>query len=256
MFGNKSVQNALKKATPKQLLDALVNANPDLMAQYMAENMREKVIEMWKHRQHKPVGFDQLELRYLDDSGRKYYGFPPGIGMPVNRFTKMRDFEMWMTVGVTPGEIKKIVDAMDVAWVNSLKTKKNHHLLGALITDLRMRSDMVIHTELVFQFLAVQWIREDENPEVFDMTIQDEKVATFKKESNNGNNYFFFVQPELSRWNELYNFTPIEWAHYWNESHQRQNRTKNLMEMILKTESKTSESKPESNSEMKIGTTD
>jgi len=90
---------------------------------------------------------------------------------------------------------------------------------------------MVIHTDLLYNFLAVQWVREDEHPELFDATIHDEKVRQFKNETATGNSYFFFRQPELKRLNELWNFTENEWTQYWNESQQRQQ----FMQMALKT---------------------
>ena len=233
MIITKDIQTALKKATPRQLLDTLILQNPDLMVEYVAKNRRDDCIQMFLFREQKPIGFEQLELRFVDSQSHMYYGYPKDFSIPMPRYGKIRDFEMWMTVGVTPAEIEQILDAMDVAWVNSLKSKKNHHELGALIQELRMRSHMVVHTELLFNYLACQWIRDDESPDTFDPTIHDEKVATFKKESDNGRNHFFFVQPELKRWNELYNFTPIEWEHYWNESNLKRRHLQNLANYIV-----------------------
>lgn len=251
MFGKRKSADALKNATPRQLLDALAAANAELMVEYVAEHRPDAVIAMWTRKQKKPVGFDELELRFVDSDGRKYYGFPKSMPIPIARYAKMRDFEMWMTVGMTPDEIGKIADALDKATEDFLRTKKGHSRIGALITELKMRREMVVHTELIFNYLAVQFIREDENVEAFDPSIQDEKVATFKRESSNGSHNFFFVQPEFRRWNELFNFTPHEWETYWNESMSRQRKLGILLDMINGS-NQSSKSKSESPNETRI----
>lgn len=215
-------EELLHAATPRQLLNALIKQNPDLMVEYCIENQKEAMRKFFIREQHKPIGFDNLEFRFLDMAGKAYYGFPPDMPVPIERFGKMRDFLMWMTVGVSPEEFDMIYDAMDKSWIDTLKTKKNHQRIGLLLQELKLRKNMTIHTELLYNFLAVQWIREDENPEIFDSEIQDQKVRQFKIETREQNTYFFFHQPELKRLKELLEFTQAEWLAYWNESVEKQ----------------------------------
>lgn len=238
----------LEHATPKQLLDAITKHNPSLLFEYITEHHREKVIELIMAEQRKPIGFDLLDYRFMDSTGRKYYGFPKDMPISIERFGKMRDFIMWMAVGVSPDEFEQIIQTADKAWIDTLKTKKNHQRVGLLLQELKLRMNMVIHTDLLYNLMAVQWIREDENPEKFDASIHDEKVAQFKKDNATGNTYFFFHQPELKRLNELWNFTPDEWLAYWNESEAKQKWLKTALRTVL--------SEIESTHETKISTTD
>lgn len=232
MIITKNIQTALTKATPKQLLDELVKQNPALLSEYVAENMPDKVIEIVMKDQRKPLGFEHLEYRFMDSNGKKYYGFHKDYPLSTPRFGKMRDFMMWMVQGVNPEEFEGIINTINKSWVETLKSGKNHARVGLLVEELRMRMRMTLHEDLLYQFMACQWIREDESPEKFDESIQNEKVAQFKKDTESGNTYFFFRQPELKQLSVLWNLSPEEWEAYWAESNQKIAWTKEALKTI------------------------
>lgn len=229
----KSIESAISRATPRQLLNALEQQNPDLMIEHVLDKYKGRVNEMVVQHQRKPIGFEQLEFRFKDTNGISYYGFSKDMPLPIERFGKMRDFMQWMTTGVSPDEFEMIIDACDKAWVATLKTNKNHNRVGLLLSELRLRMKMVVHTDLLYNFMACQWIREDESPDKFDASIQDEKVSQFKKDTSTGNTYFFFHQPELRQLRRLWNFTPNEWVAYWQDSERKQAFLKESLRIIL-----------------------
>lgn len=232
MIISKSIQSALTKATPRQLIEELVKQNPALLSEYVAENMPDKVIEIVMKDQRKPLGFEHLEYRFMDSNGKKYYGFHKDYPISAPRFGIMRDFLMWMVQGVSPEEQEQLIDLANKSWLETLKSGKNHQRVGLILEEMRLRMRMTLHTDLLYQFMACQWIREDESPEKFDESIQNEKVAQFKKDTAEGNTYFFFRQPELKQLSVLWNLSPEEWEAYWKESNQKIAWTKEALKVI------------------------
>ena len=69
------------------------------------------------------------------------------------------------------------------------------------------RSSLSFHVELFYNILAVQIVRDDEDPYTYTNAIQLQKVEAFKKEQHTGNLYFFFQQPELKNLSDLLKIT-------------------------------------------------
>lgn len=186
------------------------------------------------HIMNSKVQFDKgkLELRYTDKSGNQYYGFPQDYELPLERFGKLKYYLSWMVQGISPDEQNTILDLMDKSLFNGLKDTKNAAMIGKCIEELRMREHLTIHTELLYNFLSVQWVRQDENPLVFNNQIQLEKVEAFKKENADGNTYFFFQQKELKMLSNLFKMSEQEWNQYWQESLLKQEYMKELMKKL------------------------
>lgn len=158
----------------------------------------------------KPVNVKSLELAFTDMNGINYYRFPEGMQMPIERWGKAKDWMMWMAAGITPVELDKLLDFAEKAMDEGLKKGKGLARVGFVLQELRERRNMIIHTELIYNFLATHWIREDERPEVIDQTIHDQKVEQFRKEVIDGDTYFFFQQTELKKIYELYKLSQSE----------------------------------------------
>lgn len=175
----------------------------------------------------------ELEFRFLDSNGKSYFGFPDSLPLPLERWGKSRDFLMWMSNGMSSKEFIELIEVAEKNWLNYIKTGKNASKVGYIFEELKNRGRMVIHTELLYNFLAVQLIREDEDAESFNAEIHNEKVEQFKKETANGNHYFFFQQPELKKLHEFWNFNQEEWEKYWNESLIVQQTQVKILQTIL-----------------------
>lgn len=184
----------------------------------------------------------KLELCFTDNKGRKYYKFPEAMSLPVERFGKLQEFMMWMSAGLTSVELDKLLDHADKALTDGLLLKKNASKIGFIITQIRERKSMVIHTELLYNFLAVQVIREDEQTEFFNNAIQLEKIEQFKEETKDGKTYDFFLRIGLKKLNDLFNMSEAQWNQFWQESLQAQELLKEAMNIISKDESQRTES--------------
>lgn len=164
----------------------------------------------------------KLEYCFSDSLGVKYYKFPESMSLPLERLGQLQKYMMWMSSGITSSELDKLLDEADKALTDGLTQKKNAAKIGFILTEIRDRKNMVIHTELLYNFLAVQVIREDEAAEFYNNSIQLEKVERFKAETAKGNTYDFFLRIGLKKLNVLFSMSEQEWNKYWDESIQQQ----------------------------------
>ena len=203
-------------------LKSIWKKNKDSFLQYYIDESGEKKIEK-----------TNLEYRFHDSNGKIYYGFPESLPLPLERWGKLKDFLFYMNIGYSLDEYNEVIDVAEKNWISYIKTGKNAAKVGYVFQELRNRSRMLIHTELLYNYLAVQLVREDEDVSLFDSVIHNEKVSQFKKECAGGKHYFFFQKPELKKLHELWNFTKEEWNQYWNESEIQQKLLKESLKTIL-----------------------
>lgn len=188
-----------------------------MIAKLIWNAFKPQLLKFYLSEQHKPVGFSELEYRFTDTAGKKYYGFGKNMTMPVSRFGKLQEYIMWMSSGLSGSELDKLVDIADKALTDGLTQKGNAAKVGSILTQIRERKNMVMHHELLINFIAVQVVREDESITEFDNQIHMEKVDQFLKDTKT-NPLFFFRLPELSRLWHLLKMSEQEWTIFWEES--------------------------------------
>ena len=199
---------------------------------------RTEFLKFYAEEQYKFINHKELEKRFVDRNGVQYYGFPGDMQLPIERHGRAKDYLTFMAAGLTDNESNKIADALDSLLMNGLKTGKNAAKFGLLIEEIRNRSKLCLHQELLYNYLAVLTVREDEEPTTVNEDIHKEKVIQFKKETEAGS-YFFFRVPELKNLTWLWNLSEEEWKQQWQNY---QSQTQKL-EAVLKTCSSDIESK-------------
>ena len=90
-------------------------------------------------------------------------------------------------------------------------------MIGFLIKEMRLREEILLHPELMFDLVGVRYIREDEDPTVIDVDIHREKVEQFKKDSRDGL-YDFFYGAGLPAYMPYLKKLENELNEYWKES--------------------------------------
>lgn len=171
----------------------------------------------------KPQTHQKLEFGFTDSNGTNYNKFPVEAAIPVERWGKLNEYMMWMSAGLTSGELDKLLNVAEEAIAEGLKKDtRNIAKISTVINQIRERKNMIIHTELFYNYVAVQLIREDENPNEFNNEIQMQKVEQFKKEVAQGNCYDFFFKLGLSKLNALMDMSKNEWEQFWSNSLQEQ----------------------------------
>lgn len=211
------------------------------VAQYYVLH-KEELLKIFAHEQAKPITHAQLEQCFVDRNGKRYYRFPESVALPIERLGERDKLMMWMSAGLTASEQEMFFEEIDKALSDGLanKDKRASARIGSCIQQMRERRKMVIHTELLYNFLAVQWVREDEAPDTYNQEIQLQKVAQFKEEVAHSNSYFFFQQKELKRYFDFTNFTEAEWNQWWSESVVKQKALRTALEVYSEGLSKSS----------------
>lgn len=171
----------------------------------------------------KPQTHAKLEFGFTDSNGANYFKYPQDTSIAIERWGKMNEYMMWMSAGLTSGELDKLVHEGKKAIADGLAVDtRNVAKLSIVFDQIEQRKNMVIHTELFYNYVAIQLIREDERPEEFNNEIQMQKVEQFKKEVAQGNCYDFFFRLGLSKLNALMDMSKSEWEQFWESSRQEQ----------------------------------
>lgn len=193
----------------------------------------EAILKVIHSRNRKPVTHAKLVKRYTDIKGQDYYAFPADMGLPLERLGELQRFMQYIGTGVSPKEMRLIMDALAKVMLSDMPDLEKKKRSGAIFHEYDKREEICIHTELYYNYLAVQWIRQDELPEVYDIDIQHEKVTQFKEEVKLGGSYFFFQVPEFKKLNDLLRLSESEWNALWRESLTQQAILKEVLDLFI-----------------------
>ena len=172
-----------------------------------------------KPKQVKQLRAKDLQFAFTDTEGVSYYHVNAQLGIGLDHYTKAMEFTMWMSAGMTATELHSLIDVGEQANENLHAGKKgNLATIGWVFREMRLRANMVIHTELLYNFIACYYIREDEPLSEWIESIHNEKVEAFKKTVKERTAYEFFQLPELINLTGISNMSPQEWNEHWNAS--------------------------------------
>lgn len=159
-----------------------------------------------------------LDFAFKDDH-HSYHRINTQLGVGLEHYGKAMDFTMWMAAGLHPKELDMILDVMERSVENIVEGKKgNLAILGWGINEMRLRRFMVIHTELLYNFIACHYIRDDEPPTEWIESIHNEKVEAFKLFVKTRGVNDFFQLPELRNLTPTSSMSPEELKNKWQES--------------------------------------
>jgi hypothetical protein len=189
----------------------------------------------------KPILKTDLRYIFTDLQGKKYYEFSQDKPLPLERFGEQTRILEQISKGFSLSEQTVIFDEMKKSLANGLKDTRMISRIAFLIGVMEDRATIGMHTELLYELVAVQWVREDEMPETFNSKIQSEKVSAFKEYVAAHGSYFFFQSAPLKKLNHLLNMSESEWTTLFHESLIKQQA---LKELLLRFQSQRSNSEP------------
>jgi hypothetical protein len=146
-----------------------------------------------------------LEKALVDLDGKVYYRFTGSSTiMPLERMGKMQDFLTMMSAGLDATELEALIDIANNELALALAGKKADVLkIGAVLNQIKERQSMILHDQLLWQFMAVQLVREDEPASQFVQKIHDEKIEALQLLYYKNDDYSFFHNPELKLLSDL-----------------------------------------------------
>lgn len=139
----------------------------------------------------KKTGFEKTTRSHVDSNNKSYYAFASDMELPLVRLQALLPKLKSLKYGFDEEQEDRIWEAIEAA-INNGK-KPDIAQIGFIAKERGKRKDMVINKDLLFDIVALRYIREDENPGLLDIEIHKEKIVQFKKDSVDGLYNFFYL---------------------------------------------------------------
>ncbi len=167
---------------------------------YFAKN--EKAFLDYLHKKNgTKLSKENLTFAFNDLDGNGYYKFGKDLGLPMARLGKLHEYIKWLSAGITGDELEILLDQADKALTDGIKTGKNASKIGFVLSEIRDRKQMVVHDELFYNIIAVQFVRHDEDVTTFNNDIQMQKVASFRRLNTENDTFFLNIHEFLKALN-------------------------------------------------------
>ena len=176
-------------------------------------------------------------------NGILYYQFPEYLAMPIDRISRIAEYAKWITRGLDKKQLIELVELADAALFEGLAETKNASKVGFILTEIKDREAKAVPTEIYYNYLAASYIREDEDPLVFNEQTQLDKVMTFKEASKNVDSFFFRL-PELIELTKLSNTFSAGWTSILSASEVQSRRQESVLSVLKQVKKSPNKEKP------------
>ena len=160
-------------------------------------------------------GNERKELVYVDSTGFRYYRYLDDFDLPVNRIQQLEIRVKRMKMAMSVKEEKDLLKACKKA-ING-GNRPDISRVGFIIEELLLREDILCDPELYFEIAGVTLIREDEDPQDFNVTIHEQKIKQFKADCA-GQEQSFFLTTKACMYIPYLTKSPEEWSEYYQEA--------------------------------------
>ena len=116
-----------------------------------------------------------MKAEFQDNNGLWYYSFKDEQDLPITRSSKSQTYSQYLSAGLN-GEM------FDEAYkqINELFAKGDHIGAGVIINDLKELKQNIVNIDVIVNIIAVNYVREDENPVEINEVIHQEKCDFLK----------------------------------------------------------------------------
>lgn len=148
---------------------------------------------------HKPDA--KLTFQFIDSEGNKYFSYSDELQFPLNRKGMIDLFYKELNASLNQNNLWKFMDTIDELALEEIENPKkrggNTAKIRHLIDELRLRKDSLVREDILWKLFAAYYIREDENPFLWDEEFQAKKIEQLKKDVQEGSGLydFFYKKP-------------------------------------------------------------
>lgn len=149
--------------------------------------------------QSKPEGLENYTYAFCDSNGKKYYILNSDSLMHMTRKAQLDMALEEFHRRLTSAEIAMVADGLKKE-INDIIGNKDPNITADILTriyqyaeDLDRRERDFIHPVAYWNLVAMLYLREDENPKIFDEEVHKQKAEQFKKDAESGLSHFFFT---------------------------------------------------------------
>jgi hypothetical protein len=133
---------------------------------------------------------------FTDHKGRHYYGWEDFAQMPPARANEVDDVLLQIDAGLSHSQLTTLSAAITSALSDAIEAKepkvRTRHIAkaNAIAMELQSRPKQIVPRECYYALAAICAVRQDEDPDKFDPTIQGEKMQTFREAAEAGHAFF------------------------------------------------------------------
>ena len=174
---------------------------------------------------------ENMELAFVDSQGRKYFYFPDLKKMPIPLLEKLNELQEQLNCKVPGRDLDSWILKVEEVLNGNSKTKLTDvaYWLGVL----KDRRTILFDPTILMEIAALLYIREDENPCVYNKELHKEKFTLLWQDSQQGAKlYDFFQQAGLNAYIPFRNITPIDYQKYLAESKEKIERFNSALSRI------------------------
>lgn len=169
--------NLFKRSPTPSEIAAYIEANPERVSTIYRTHLAKQ-------------SKGNLEAAFHDDKGRIWYTFKDKDYIPAERVAELTTQIAYLTAGLSGKTFETAFEAFNTAIAHGQVVEA-----GAIIHQLRQLPTRIVNFDSMVNVLALNYIREDEDPNVFNKTIHGEKCDFLWTETKDGR--FFFRLPKL-----------------------------------------------------------
>lgn len=163
-------------------------------AEEESEVIRRFLARLFRIAPRRPTGHPPFA--FTDQRGRHYYGWEDFAHMPPARANEVDDVLLQIDAGLSHAQLATLATAIVDANTQAVEARdpkvRNRHIAksSAIAMELRARPRQIVPRECYYALAAICAVRQDEAPDVFDATIQAEKMQTFREAAEAGHAFF------------------------------------------------------------------
>jgi hypothetical protein len=131
--------------------------------------------------------FHKMESIFTDSNKKRYYKYINDYDIPIQRMNHLQRHIIELGNGLDRNELKMFIEAFK-GEIN--KQPIAFDKIGFLINELELRQDTLVHEDIMFGMVGCLYIREDQNPNIWDEETEQQKIRQFKKDNTKLSDFF------------------------------------------------------------------
>jgi hypothetical protein len=167
----------------------------------------------------------------FDYEKHSYYIWPDPASMPASRAAKSLELTIELSCGLDKDSLNYLIGLGEKHVMSGFSKPEQLKFAMGVFHEIKLRQTQIAPIGIYFNQFAVNYIRDDEDPFMFNLQIQQEKVKVFEKAANEQNS-FFFALPEFKDLCKRLNIFSENWNDVMSLSHQAERRNQNALSLI------------------------
>lgn len=156
---------------------------------------------------------DNMKYAFTDLNGKKYYYFPELRTMPLPLLEKLNELQEQLRSKMPGTDLDNWIKAVEKVLNSDSKNKVTE--FGYWIGVIKERRNILYDPTVLTEIAALLYIREDENPCVYNSELHREKFTMLWEDTKQGQHlYDFFQQAGLKAYIPSGSITKENWNEY------------------------------------------